>query len=286
MHGFSILTFGQGLITQNPQLQEIVSHTQFIGYDISNIVQSLNKNGIYQGIHLPSKQQQAILDFAYTSDCYGNLDPNLGFKYSEKGRVEAQLNTSFCVAQYYNTSLLCPTIRTLAQDPTLLTIATRYLGAKPVFTGSRLWWTFVVDHQQAYDSTKAITFFHYDLDDYACLRFFFYLTHVDTKDGPHVCISGSHLRKKLSHILAPVKRRYEQELLSYYGSDQMVMVCGELGFGFAEDTFCYHKATRPSGHDRLMLQLQFALYDYKLHNDHKDPAILKRVMEDEFCREN
>lgn len=75
-----------------------------------------------------------------------------------------------------------------------------YLDAEPVFTGSRLWWNFAVNDEKKYDYNKTITFFHYDLDDYACLRFFFYLTDVDSNSGPHVCVRGSQLNKKFAHV--------------------------------------------------------------------------------------
>lgn len=245
--------------------------------DSEQVVTLLQQDGLCLGINLTPDLRQEILEFAQTTTCYGNLDPDCGFLYAEKQEAERSADRTFFTAQYFNTSLDCPAIQRLSHDPKLLEIAGGYLRGEPKFTGSRLWWNFVVGDDQPYDSNKTITFFHYDLDDYACMRFFFYLTPVTALDGPHVCVRGSHRRKRWSYLLSPVKRRSDQEIIDYYQMENVVTICGEPGFGFAEDTFCYHKATRPRHQDRLMLQIQFALHDYGLHHDRKQPNLLYRI---------
>jgi len=260
-------------------LQEYQSSTQFSNFVELNpklVAATLKQNGLCTGISLPKPLFKDILDFAYSEPCYGNLDPQLGFLYREKERCEKK-SGPFFTAQYFNTIKLCPAIQALANDPKLLEVAAHYLGAKPICTGSRLWWNFVVDNDVPYDSNKVITFFHYDLDDYACLRFFFYLTDVGEEGGAHVVVQGSHMRKSFSHVLLPVKRRSDENILAYYGPENVIMVSGSAGSGFAEDTFCYHKATRPLQRDRLMLQIQFAIHDYGLHNDLIDPCRFARI---------
>ncbi len=236
-----------------------------------NIYRTLCQDGLYLGINLPEQIVQEIITFAYSTPCYANLDPQKGFFYSDKEQVKQ--NTTLFTAQYFNTSV-CPAIHALSMDPTLREIAALYFDAEPVFTGSRLWWNFVVSNDQPYDSNKTITFFHYDLDDYACLRFFFYLTDVSQYSGPHICVRGSHRKKSFLHKVLPVKRRSDHHILTYYSSEKVSYITGDQGFGFAEDTACYHKASRPFDQDRLMLQIQFAMHDYGLHNDKKDPSLL------------
>ncbi|HHP7244372.1 MAG TPA: hypothetical protein ACFE0H_06770 [Elainellaceae cyanobacterium] len=272
---FNFIRFIIKKTAQQPNIQQYKSvslPSKFSNIDTDTIAKILEKDGLYLGIRLPDRISQEILGFAYSTPCYANLNPQHGFLYSEKEYI-SQRQPLF-TAQYFNTSLLCPAIAALGQDPKLLEIAAMYFGAKPIFTGSRLWWNFVVDDKKPYDSNKSITFFHYDLDDYACLRFFFYLTDVDRDSGPHVCVRGSHSNKNLFHTIWPVKRRSDDNISAYYGSENIVPICGNTGFGFAEDTFCYHKATRPLNRDRLMLQIQFAIHDYGLHNDLKDPSLL------------
>jgi len=242
--------------------------------DTASIVRLLKQDGVYPGISLPEAIKTDIIKFAESHYIYGDLSPELGFLYADKATVEQHLNRQFYAAQYYNTSQACPAIDQLSRDPALLAIARSYLKTEPIFTGSRLWWIFAVD-TECYDTSRTVCFYHYDLDDYACLRFFFYLTPIDLSGGPHVCIRGSHRKKKTSYVLSPVKRRSDREIASYYGEENIVTICGDAGFGFAEDTFIYHKATRPLDRDRLLLQIQFAARDYGNHNDRIDPVRLK-----------
>ena len=50
------------------------------------------------------------------------------------------------------------------------------------------------------------------------------------------------------------------------------------GTGFAENTLCVHKGMTPTRAPRLLLQLQFALYDYGVMHDRRDPATLRRLI--------
>lgn len=259
-------------LAKKPNIQKYQSSSKLSKFENINpykITKALKKDALYKGIYLPNNILQELINFAYSTPCYGNLDPRLGFLYHEKENLEKK-SDPFFTAQYFNTKQLCPAIQTLAGDPKLLEIASRYLGAEPICTGSRLWWNFVVNDQIPYDSNKTISFFHYDLDDYASLRFFFYLTDVGDEGGAHVMVKSSNIKKSLLHRVLPVKRRSDKDIFAYYGSENVTMIYGPPGFGFAEDVFCYHKATRPIRKDRLMLQIQFAVYDYGLHNDLRD----------------
>ena len=271
-----VVRFSRNKMSEDQTVKEALS--LFREVNASDVVESLERDGLYLGLQLPQDILNKIIAFALSTPCYGNQDSKLGFLYPDKDKLEKQYGHTFFMAQYHNTCLSCPEIQKLSHDPKLLEIAALYLKTQPVFTGSRLWWNFAVDNQQPYDSSQTITFFHYDLDDYACLRFFFYLTDVDAESGPHVCVYGSHKNKSLLHRLMPVKRRTDDEISTFYGKESIVKIMGERGFGFAEDTFCYHKATRPRSHDRLMLQIQFATADYGLHNDTKDPSQLTSIV--------
>ena len=183
--------------------------------------------------------------------------------------------------------MLCPAIKKLATDPQLLDIAANYLGGEPVYAGTKLEWLFSLNEQNQrvllkdmnFLSLKSNTrsgtyFFHYDLDDYNCLKFYFYLTDADLFSGVHFCVRGSHKKKKLAHILSIFRRCSDEHIIDDYGAENVVPICGAAGFGFVEDTFCFHKVTPPSRRDRLTLQIQFTLNDYG-YNDLVDPLLLK-----------
>jgi hypothetical protein len=77
--------------------------------------------------------------------------------------------------------------------------------------------------------------FHYDLDDYRCVAFFFHLTPVDEFSGPHVYVKGSHKRKPIRMLLAPSRQCSDQDMVMRYGAENVVTLCGPPGFGFASD---------------------------------------------------
>ncbi len=261
-----------------PQKQLDLSSSVFSDLDAKVIVESLFKDGLWLGLKLPGDMRQEILDYAIRTECYANSNPSLGFHFLLKKQAEQTCQFSFNKAEYVNTSLTCPTIYKLANDSFLLEIASKYLNSEAVFTGSRLWWLFPVD-DETFDPKQTVSYYHYDLDDYNCVRFFFYVTDVDLESGPHICIRGSHRKKKLAHLLSPFKRRNDEDMVNYYGEENIITICGEAGFGFAEDTNCYHKAERPRSKNRLILQIQYAMKDYGNHNDLVEPSCLKNVFD-------
>jgi len=256
-------------------LEENVNRSIFQWIQPSEVVDSLNRDGFYGNIILPPSILYELLKFSKSYPCYGDAEHHNGFLIHNKLEAEKIANKCFSMAQYFNTNVNCPVLNKLKTDPLLLKIAAQYLGGKPVYTGSRIWWLFVNEN---YNPNKVINFFHYDLDDYRSLRFFFYLNDVSYEDGPHIAVRGSHIHKKLVHIVSPIKRKSDQEIINYYQSSNINTFCGEAGWGFAEDTFCFHKATAPVKQDRLMLQLQFALWDYGNHNDFAPPHKLKNLV--------
>ncbi len=266
------------------------NYSLFPEMNVDDVVKSLKQESFYLGLKLPKDILQEIQEFASSTNCYGDGEYSLGFCYSEKEKAEAKLGRTFKRGDYFNSNLLCTAIKKLTNDPNLLEIAAKYLGGSPVLTGTRLWWLFAVNEQDKHllvdkmtflstDNTtkEGAYFFHYDLDDYYFLKMFFYIVDVDLDNGAHVCVRGSHNKKKLAHLLSLFRRRSDQDIIDFYGAENVLPICGKAGFGFAEDTFCFHKAMVPTHRDRLMLQIQFALTDYGNHNDLIEPSALKKI---------
>ncbi|WP_414566576.1 hypothetical protein [Anabaena sp. CCY 9613] len=263
-------------ISRKPELNHYdLNKSVFQEIDVDQVVNSLNKYGCYLGIKLPKNISWKIMKFALSTDCYGNLDSKCGFSYSQKKQAEEKNKAPFSIATYFNVDVLCPVIKRLSDDPAIRMIAAKYMKTEPIFTDARLWWTFAVDETN-YDAGKTAGFFHYDQDDYSCLRFFFYLTDVDLQSGPHICILGSHTKKKITQIIS-LTQRTDQEVLDYYNHEDILTIGGEAGSGFIEDPYCFHKATRPILKDRLVLQLRFATRDYGVLKSSVDPLLLKNI---------
>jgi hypothetical protein len=104
--------------------------------------------------------------------------------------------------------------------------------------------------------------FHYDIDGYRTLAFFFYLTDVTPSNGAHVYIRRSHVHKKMKHVISIHKGHSDAEIERCYGRERQVVLCGPAGFGFAEDIFGFHRGLHPESGERLMLQVRYGPRDY------------------------
>ncbi len=229
--------------------------------DIDAVVMAIHKNGYCSGIELSLDLVQEILDYADTALCLGDRDPNLQFCLADKSAVEAKLGKQFMVCSYPTQD--CAAVEKLIHDPTLLAIAAKFLGAKPICIGSELLWSFPASSTLK-EQTNQAQVFHYDLDDYCSIKFFFYINAVDASGGPHVCISGTHRHKTLLHQILGQRCASipDQELIDQYGTENVITFCGDAGFGFAEDPCCFHKASPPTENVRLLLQVQYAINHY------------------------
>lgn len=265
------------LIWQGNKIPIHHSESLFTHLDTSNIIKTLKKDGIFDGISLPQPILENILDYVYAHDCFANGKINKGFKIGDKSKVD-ELYGHFCyVARYFNISTSCDSISKLAKDPKLWEIATQYIGPQAKYTGASLYWTFpLMDNLKPYEFSQ----FHYDLEDYNSLRFCFYLSDVTLESGPHICICGSHKRKPISSIVNLFSRIYpEQKLVEFYGIEKFHPLIGKAGSGFIEDVFCFHRGAIPQKQPRLFLQLHFATNSYvnQEYHDSRNPDLLKSL---------
>ncbi len=245
--------------------------------DIDEIIFYIKKDGFSLGINLPEELVRQICEFAMNAPCYGNGEENLGFYYRDKEQAQLKYGDSFSTGRYYNTALQCLAIKKLETDPTLLEIAAKYLGAEPVHQGNQLGWHFPIE-STIYQRRREAQRFHYHLDGYRSLRFLFYITDVDLCSSPHVCVRGSHIKKKLSHQFLS-KGCSHPEIREYYGYENIVPICGKAGLGFGEDPRSFHKESSPGSKERLTLQIQFATKDYGIQNDVRQASQLSLFYE-------
>lgn len=250
----------------------------FAGTDLGRFVRALRTDGVATGLRLPKDAIEGIRAFAARVPCYADRREWAGFQPIAHSEAEHSMGKPILLAQYFNTERECSTISALADDPALLWIATSFLGVPPVFAGANLWWTFPV-HASDEDRDRHAHLFHRDLDDFRFLKFFFYLTDVTAGEGAHVCVRGSQLRPPVVRWSDRWKvRRYsDDEIASLYDSSDILEMCGPAGTAFAENTLCVHKGRTPASQPRLLLQLQFGLFDYGVMHDRRDPAQLSML---------
>jgi hypothetical protein len=237
--------------------------SMFIGLDVNQAIASIQENGYYSGLQLPQQQLQEILEYAYSADISVDYNTQLKFKLADKEQAEANYNQKILIGDYINASSKCLALEKLEKDSKLRAIAAKYLENEPILVRSQMGWCFTGD-KKAYMQKGVLGVplakFHYDLDDYRALKFFFYLTDVNSLSGSHLCVAGSHKNRKLLHCIS--RSQSDSNIVKYYTAKNIVSFCGQAGFGFAEDPFCFHRGSPPVTSPRLMIQLEFALNNY------------------------
>lgn len=250
----------------------------FQGVDRVEMVQHLREDGLAHGLRLPADTVADIVRWSTQMPCYADREPGHGFHLDDKAQAEQRLGKPILLAQYFNAGAQCPTIARLTADPLLQWVAAAYLESMPTFVGANLWWTFPVQALES-DRDRHAHLFHRDVDDFRFFKFFFYLTDVEPGEGAHVCVMASHREPPAPRLgdRWNIRRYSDDEIGALYPARRIAEICGPAGTGFAENTLCVHKGRTPVNRPRLLLQLQFALFDYGVMHDRRDASELKRI---------
>lgn len=257
--------------------EDAMEQSIFKNVDRKKFLIELEQDGLAFGLMLPPQVVSEIREFADNEPVYADRKPDKGFLYRDREAAETKLGKPILVAQYFNTRS-CPAVERLVTDPFIEWVAANYLKSVPTFVGCNLWWTSPVDASEE-DRNKHAHFFHRDVDDYKFFKFFFYITDVKDDEGAHVCVRRSIFNlpvfKKSDRWRT---RRYtDEEISSYYPAADILEITGKAGTGFAEDTLCIHKGSTPKTEPRLLLQIQFAHFDYGVAHDQRDPNSLSMI---------
>ena len=229
--------------------------------NVDSAVEQLKDEGLYEGINIPGDRLLEIQEFSHSVSYLGDARKEFSFFLHEKDEAESKYQQKFVTAHHLNPSQQCEAIQKISEDPKIWQIAAKYLETNPILIETRLWWTFVLG--EAVNKSLLLPYnFHYDLEDYRFIKFMFYLSNVDEYSGSHVCVKGSHNKKKLSNQLSLIRETSEQKIFDYYGTEKVKTICGEAGLGFVEDFYCFHKGTLPISKDRLILEVKFAMNSY------------------------
>jgi hypothetical protein len=260
------------------ELKSQLAESVFASVNAEKFVDDLSRYGCAFGLALPADVTEAVRAYAASDTAYADRDPRRGFRVDRLDEAQKALGKPILLAQYFNTEAQCPAIQRLRADPFLHYVAARYLGSAPLVHDPNLWWTFATNASEE-DKARHAHRFHSDVDDFAILKFFFYITDVAVGDGSHVLVKGSNRERpyrKFTDRL--VLRRYsDEEINTFYAPERIVDIGGPAGLGFAEDTFCIHKGNSPFDKPRLLLQFQFTLFDYDAQRDRIPSEELKQL---------
>ena len=103
-----------------------------------------------------------------------------------------------------------------------------------------------------YDDALA---WHRDIDSYRFLKINAILTDVEIDGGHHEVYLQSQISAPIR--LGPIARYSNEEIEAAIGTARLHKVKGPAGYTFAENTFGFHRGTRPVKGDRLILNLQY-----------------------------
>jgi hypothetical protein len=250
------------------------SETMFTGVDRDDVVEALRSDGLFSGLMLPPAIHERIAAFAAKTPCFGNFDRRLEFMPLEHAEAEQRLGRSLLSGHYFERILDCPAALAIQKDPLLLDVARHYLGGQAKLITTRVWWSFPTGKPSDADKNLAsLGKYHFDLDDWRMLKFFFYLVPVDAGTGPHVFVRGSHKRRALKHQLTLLVGHPAEDVLAVYGPQSPVTLTGAAGLGFVEDPFGFHMGTVPAQAPRLMMEVGFGVSKPSRRRFHGEPVI-------------
>jgi hypothetical protein len=251
-----------------------IDATMFAGVKRREVVEALRAKGLFSGFMLAPAIRQEIAQFARETPCFGNFDRNLAFLPHDHADAERRFGLSILSGHYFERILQCNAALTVQRDPLMLDVARHYLGGEARLITTRLWWSFPTSAATDADMRLASQDkYHFDLDDWRMLKFFFYLTAVDQGCGPHIYVKGSHNRRTLRHQLTLLVGHSADDVLGAYGADNATMLTGEAGLGFVEDPFGFHMGTVAKRSPRLMLEIGFGVSPPSRRRFHGEPLL-------------
>lgn len=168
-------------------------------------------------------------------------------------------------------------VQKILADMSFVAVAQDYLGTKPVIDVLSMWWH--TNFSNAPDSAAA-QYFHFDMDRPKWIKFFIYLTDVETTNGPHSFVAGSHKTGAIpSNLLQKgYARLTDEEVAMNFNKKDVIEFNAPRGTIIAEDTRGLHKGKHVTEGDRLVLQIQFS-------NSLFGSYYPKVCLSDEMCEE-
>jgi hypothetical protein len=253
---YSRLQWSVQLATRRARRVPLLFATVFPDMNPDDCVRALRQDGVCVGLRLEPAIVEDIRRFAEDGECT-RVEEHDRFRLADVRNARLPDGRPVPLADVFDADRH-PAVARIARDPRLMAAVRGYLGYWPNRTDVRLYWSLVGDVADDVRRELAQTLdYHYDVSAYNFVYAYFYLTPTDEGSGPHVVVKGSHLRKPLRLVLASAFQP-DEVVHQHFGEDSGTVVTGEAGFGFLEDSSCYHKVIPPTAAPRLMLQIRFS----------------------------
>lgn len=223
--------------------------------EVNKITDNIKKNGYHIFEETLSEELvNKIFSFA-NNQPIRYLDPLTN--YAEYSEDKVCFDTDKIVSPRYQFEfdqiVQSQELSSLIFDENLLHIAQEYLDVKPILDLATMWWSAPFSNKKAED--EAAQLYHHDQDRLSFIKFFFYLTDVDTNTGPHCYVEGSH--RNIPHQMRRDGRFTDKEIMEVYGNSGIELK-GKKGTVLAVDTRGLHKGKVLSSKYRLLFQIQYS----------------------------
>jgi hypothetical protein len=147
-----------------------------------------------------------------------------------------------------------PVVAALMNDPVLVAVARDYLGCEPILERCQIWASPVFGDGPPCETTQ---WFHYDAAHPGFIKFFVYLTDVDSDNGPHCVVPTSHRPDIAGWKLRLGTVRISDERIERAYPGMTRELVGPKGIVIAEDTRAFHKGKQPRRGCRFVLEFYF-----------------------------
>jgi len=222
--------------------------------ELKEMAHKMKKDGyyIFNSCLSPAKIR-SIVNFAMEEPVH-YLDPETGKQSVEKIKYDPKTPISPRYNFPRESILKSEVLQDLIFDDSLMAFAQEYLGCKPILDHLAFWWS---QPFKGKAKSEAAQLYHFDMDRIKFMKFFFYLTDVDTYNGPHCYVKNSHT--KLPPEISRDGRFTDLDIEKIYGTQNMLELVGKKGTIMAVDTRGMHKGKDLINGERLLFQIEFAI---------------------------
>ena len=223
--------------------------------DQNKAISELNKKGVFLGLKLTKSTLNKFKLLIQNSDSieHGKLTRKFNISSASKYN-SSNPNKPVLMIDHFSKELNLFADE-IARSYPLFNIAENYLGkVKKIRT--KVQTSLIANANDYYRDTNGQTVtFHYDVEGYNFIYIFFYINKCNYLNGAHESILYSHKNKKLSFLFSSARKSDSLIYKNYPGKD--IIISGDPGYGFIEDTSCYHRALAPKKSIRTCFQIRY-----------------------------
>ena len=232
-------------IEKELKISNVIEQIDRLGYsDVYNINHTLKKEFLDMVLDCKDLDLKK-LDYSLT-EIFKKKDENLDeyflrMKQNKVSRVSGYLDLK-------KKSIL----KDFLTSKEVLSIVKSYLNPKHISINASFFISNPVETSEKKKYSDA-QFFHWDNDFTKFLKFYVYLTDIDTDSGPHIFVEKSHKFKKKQHKLCRVFS--DNDIYSNY--EKIKEFHGKSGSAFFVDSYGLHKGKSPKKKSRILLNIHF-----------------------------